>query len=249
MVTAVVTLGEGYEPGTPSTAVVTIVDNDPKTPASIPDRADSVWSATMGVADIGGRLGYWDGRGGDLRRDMSICGDMLPRCDTFTWGGVEYRVTAVLYNPFFSQVDIDFDNLPAAPDRLTLHIDSLRLNLADADCSGRQFSWFFTEVPWRVGGDTVELRLTGNYVPSREIAATATVAVAATAAVATVAVATVEAATVATVATAAATAAAATAAVATAAVVTAAAVAAVAAVAAAVAAVVAVEEAAPRHRR
>ena len=82
MVTAVVTPPEGYEPGTPSTAVVTILDNDSETPPPIPDPADSVWSATMTVADVDGRLGYWVDRDG--ADDM----DGMLSHDTFSWGGV-----------------------------------------------------------------------------------------------------------------------------------------------------------------
>ena len=91
VVSAYLLPGGGYQVGSPSSAVVTILDNDAGTPPPIPDPAASVWSATMTVADIAGRLGYWDGQGTAQLSD-----------DMFTWGGVEYRVTAVLYNPYFS---------------------------------------------------------------------------------------------------------------------------------------------------
>ena len=93
---------DGYPPGSTTSAVVTILDNDAGTPPPIPDPADSVWSATMTVGDVVvvSAIGSTGTAGtADALSD-----------DTFTWGGVEYRVTAVLYNPYFSKVDIDFDD-------------------------------------------------------------------------------------------------------------------------------------------
>ena len=138
-------LPEAVTAGSPSTATVTIEDNDTAAPVTL-------WAATLTVGDDGGYLGY-------STRKANAIGALTD--DDFTWEGTTYTVTNVLYNMYFDHLGVDFSAaLSGDTAGITLHVGDLELAYSDAERGHtRQPAWRGVVLDWSVG-DTVEMSLT-----------------------------------------------------------------------------------------
>ena len=115
------------------------------------------WAATLTVADVGGYLGYGTVSGSS--------GGSLSSAE-WSYGGVSYIVTHLLYNEHFERLGLDLSSTVASVDNLTLNVGDLHLRLADSTVTGRQYFWGDVELNWNVGDAVTVVLSDGPTDPS-----------------------------------------------------------------------------------